>query len=87
MEYLKRFVLIFIILSFCCQNNDERCGTIIQKVKIDLSYYFVLQTDEYINYLNNPAQPNLPDDGVRQGKVSEEIYNNFDVGDLYCSQI
>ena len=60
---------------------------IIQKVKIDLSYYFVLQTDEYINYLNNPAQPNLPDDGVRQGKVSEEIYNNFDVGDFYCSQI
>ena len=87
MEYLKRFFLVFIILSFGCQNDHERCGTIIQKVKIDLNYYFVLQTDEYINYLNNPAQPNLPDDGVRQGKVSEEIYNNFDIGDLYCSQI
>ena len=36
------------------------------KVEINLSYYFVLQTDEYINYLSNPSQTNLPDDGVRQ---------------------
>ena len=85
MGYLKRLLLI--ILIFGCQNNDDRCGTIIQKVEINLSYYFVLQTDEYINYLSNPSQTNLPDDGVRQGKVSQEIYNNYEVGDIYCSQI
>jgi hypothetical protein len=46
-----------------------------------------LQTDEYINYYNNPGQPNLPDDGVRQGLVTKETYDNFEVGEEYCSEI
>ena len=70
-----------------CQKSDERCGIIIQKIEINKILYFVLQTDEYINYYNNPNQPNLPDDGVRQGVVSKEVYENFDVGEEYCSEI
>jgi hypothetical protein len=46
-----------------------------------------LQTDEYINYYNNPGQPNLPDGGVRQGLVTKETYDNFEVGEEYCSEI
>ncbi|MEO2099975.1 MAG: hypothetical protein ABGW63_04115 [Flavobacteriaceae bacterium] len=70
-----------------CQKPDNRCGIIIQKTIIDDNFYFVLQTDEYINYYNNPNQPNLPDNGVRQGKVSEEIYDNFEEGSEYCSEV
>ena len=40
-----------------------------------------------MNYYNNPNQPNLPDDGVRQGVVSKEVYESFDVGEEYCSEI
>ncbi|MDA8877631.1 hypothetical protein N9I15_03205 [Flavobacteriaceae bacterium] len=70
-----------------CQATDDRCGTIIQKVEQNENYYFVLQTDEYVNYYNNPNQPNLPDDGVRQGIVSEQIFNDFSIGDTYCSEL
>lgn len=68
-----------------CQVSEDRCGIVIQKVEIENSYYFVLQTDEYINYYNTPSQPNLPDDGVRQGLVSKEIYDKFEIGDEYCA--
>ena len=51
------------------------------------TFYFVLQTDEYVNYYNNPGQPNLPDDGVRQGIVTREAYDKFEVGEEYCSEI
>ena len=78
--------LFVALLFFACQASEERCGTIIQKVEIENRFYFVLQTDEYINYYNTPSQPNLPDDGVRQGIVSKEIYDNFKVGDEYCSE-
>ena len=80
-------ILIILILFIKCQKSDERCGIIIQKVEIQTTLYFVLQTDEYINYYNNPGQPNLPDDGVRQGIVTKETYDNFKVGEEYCSEI
>ena len=81
------FILGIIFLFSTCQKSDERCGIIIQKIEINKTLYFVLQTDEYMNYYNKPNQPNLPDDGVRQGVVSKEIYENFDIGEEYCSEI
>jgi hypothetical protein len=80
-------ILVILMLFTKCQKSDERCGIIIQKVEIQTTLYFVLQTDEYINYYNNPGQPNLPDDGVRQGLVTKETYDNFEVGEEYCSEI
>jgi hypothetical protein len=80
-------ILVILMLFIKCQKSDERCGIIIQKVEIQTTLYFVLQTDEYINYYNNPGQPNLPDDGVRQGLVTKETYDNFEVGEEYCSEI
>jgi hypothetical protein len=80
-------ILVILMLFIKCQKSDERCGIIIQKVEIQTTLYFVLQTDEYINYYNNPGQPNLTDDGVRQGLVTKETYDNFEVGEEYCSEI
>ena len=81
------FILGIIFLFSTCQKSAERCGIIIQKVEIQTTLYFVLQTDEYINYYNNPGQPNLPDDGVRQGIVTREAYDKFEIGEEYCSEI
>jgi|MDTG01.4.fsa_nt_gb hypothetical protein len=84
----KKFFFFSVILLFLnCNQSDERCGIIIQKIERDNIFYFVLQTDVYINYYNNPNRPNLPDNGVRQGMVSQETYKNFQLGDEYCSEI
>lgn len=81
--------LLLLLVCFCflnCQKSDEKCGQIIKKEIIEANYYFVLQTDEYINYYNTPQDTTLPDNGVRQGKVSKEVYDSFEIGDEYCSE-
>ena len=85
--YRGFLILVISILFLKCEKSDDRCGIIIQKVEIQTTLYFVLQTDEYVNYYNNPGQPNLPDDGVRQGIVTREAYDKFEVGEEYCSEI
>jgi hypothetical protein len=84
---MKKILLILsLFTTFACQTDDERCGQIIQKVEINGGFYFVLQTDEFINQFNTPNRPSLPDDGVRQGSVTKGIYDSFEVGDDYCSE-
>ena len=84
---MVRLLILALIIFTNCQKSDERCGIIIQKIEIQSKFYFVLQTDEYINYYNNPNQPNLPDDGIRQGIITKETYDNFEIGEEYCSEI
>ena len=48
--------------------------------------YFVLQTDDYVRSYGDPNLPGIPDDGVRQGSVTKENYERFDIGDEYCSE-
>ena len=82
----KLLLFAFIILIFNCQKEDDRCGQIIQKVIQGTNYYFVLQTDDYVRSYGDPNLPGIPDDGVRQGSVTKENYERFDVGDEYCSE-
>ena len=82
----KLLLFAFFILTFNCQKEDDRCGQIIQKVAQGTSYYFVLQTDDYVRSYGDPNLPGIPDDGVRQGSVTKENYERFDVGDEYCSE-
>ena len=85
---MRKFILfgIGLILS-SCQNNDEKCGQIIQKAINNSTYYFIIQTDNDSNNYYDDNSPGIPDDGIRQGSVSEEIYNSFKIGDEYCSEI
>ena len=80
-------LLLMMLIFFNCQNEDERCGQIIQKVTQNAIYFFVLQTDENISTYGDPNLPSIPDDGVRQGSVSKEVYESFEVGDEYCAEI
>ena len=84
---MVKLLILALIIFTNCQKSDERCGIIIQKIEIQSKFYFVLQTDEYINYYNNPNQPNLPDEGIRQGIITKESYDNFEIGEEYCSEI
>ena len=85
---MRKLILfgISIILS-SCQNNDEKCGQIIQKAINNSTYYFIIQIDNDSNNYSGEDSPGIPDDGIRQGSVSEEIYNSFKIGDEYCSEI
>ena len=85
---MRKLILfgISLILS-SCQNNDEKCGKIIQKAINNSTYYFIIQTDNDSNNYYDDNSPGIPDDGIRQGSVSEEIYNSFKIGDEYCSEI
>ena len=85
---MRKLILLGISLILCsCQNNDEKCGQIIQKAINNSVYYFIIQTDNDSNNYYNENSPGIPDDGIRQGSVSEEIYNSFEIGDEYCSEI
>ena len=84
---MKKLILLFTSFLFiCCQSSNEKCEQIIQKEIIESNYYFVLQTDEFIDYYNTPQDATLPDNGVRQGAVSKETYDSFEIGDEYCSE-
>lgn len=84
---MRKLILfgICLILS-SCQNNNEKCGQIIQKAINNSIYYFIIQTDNDSNNYYDENSPGIPDDGIRQGSVSEEIYNSFKIGDEYCSE-
>ena len=84
---MRKLILfgISLILS-SCQNNNEKCGQIIQKAINNSIYYFIIQTDNDSNNYYDENSPGIPDDGIRQGSVSEEIYNSFKIGDEYCSE-
>lgn len=84
---MRKLILFGIILIlYSCQNDDEKCGQIIQKAINNSIYYFIIQTDnDSNNNYYDENSPGIPDDGIRQGSVSEEIYNSFEIGDEYCS--
>ncbi len=82
----KLLIFNFIILFLNCQKEDSRCGQIIQKVTQGGNYYFVLQTDDNIGSYGDIDTPSIPDDGVRQGSVTKESYERFNVGDEFCSE-
>jgi hypothetical protein len=85
---MRKLILFGIILILSsCQNNNEKCGQIIQKAINNSIYYFIIQTDNDSNNYYDENSPGIPDDGIRQGSVSEEIYNSFKIGDEYCSEI
>ena len=86
---MRKLILFGISLILCsCQNDDEKCGQIIQKAINNSIYYFIIQTDnDSNNNYYDENSPGIPDDGIRQGSVSEEIYNSFKIGDEYCSEI
>ena len=85
---MRKLILFGIcLILFSCQNNNEKCGQIIQKAINNSIYYFIIQTDNDSNNYYDENSPRIPDDGIRQGSVSEEIYNSFKIGDEYCSEI
>lgn len=83
---MKKYILLILFFFLNqCNTDTEKCGQIIQKVVQGSTYLFVLQTDDYGTYYADQDLPGVPDDGVRQGAVSKEVYEAFEVGDEFCA--
>ena len=78
---MKNFYLFLPILLFCfCEKTD--CFEITRKQKSGSNFLFFFE-DEYNPLFNNPTV--LDQYGaIPSGAVSEDIYNNYQVGDTYC---
>ena len=68
-----------LLLYFCEKTN---CFEITRKQKSGSNFLFFFE-DEYNPLFNNPTV--LDQYGaIPSGAVSEDIYNNYQVGDTYC---
>lgn len=67
-----------------CSKDKQLCDTIQNKEENSGVYYFYFRT----NYYNNPQMNQIGGAGINSqyasGKVSEEVYNQYDIGDQYC---
>ena len=82
---MKRIWFLSFVIFIACQKEEDRCGTLIQKVNEGTIYTFVIQTDLNIRGYGDQNLPSIPDDGIRQGQVSKEDYEAFQLGDAYCA--
>jgi hypothetical protein len=76
-------VLLFCLLFFNCQKNDD-CITIIEKKNIENNYYFLFEANNITNNTNNLQSTNIPDQ-YSSGQVDEKTYQSYNIGDLYCN--
>ncbi|MGB1020336.1 MAG: hypothetical protein ACPGVF_04455 [Flavobacteriaceae bacterium] len=82
---MKKGVFISVLcFVYACSVSEERCGEILQKINQNGKYYFVLQTDNYGQQINSDTF--IPDDGVRQGAVDAETFEDYKVGEQYCDE-
>ena len=74
---MKKFlVFIFIIALNNCAKETE-CVEITGKEITATNFLFFWQVENYDN-VGLEAEP------IPSGAVSEEIYNQYDIGDIYC---
>ena len=72
----KLLVFIFIIALNNCAKETE-CVEITRKEISGSNFLFFRQVENYDN-VGLEAEP------IPSGAVSEEIYNQYDIGDIYC---
>ena len=72
----KLLVFIFIIALNNCAKDTE-CVEITRKEISGSNFLFFWQVENYDN-VGLEAEP------IHSGAVSEEIYNQYDIGDIYC---
>ena len=76
---MKRLIYLFLFLASSC-SKETGCVEITRKEKSGSNFLFFWQNQ---NYSNN----NVPNKygAIPSGAVTEEVYNQHQVGDTYCS--
>ncbi len=74
---MKKLICITFLILLSC-SKEKGCIEITRKEKSGSAFLFFWQEEYYENYLGLEATP------IPSGAVSEEVYNQFEVGDTYC---
>lgn len=81
MKILIAFLIL--LLPFSCKQERD-CEIIRNKDEVNGIYYFYFRP----NYFPNSQANNIGAGGINteyvSGKVSKELYDQYDVGDEYC---
>ena len=81
---MKRFILIFLSSLSC--SKDKECVIILNKEEVKENYYFYFRPN--LNYLPNSQANSLGSPGLNanyaSGKVSKELFDQYNIGDEYC---
>lgn len=77
-------LLIGVLLFFVLCKPEEKCGEIYDKVTQEGRYFFILDANYSIDVsTQNDPMGFLPDNRL-SGEVTQEVYNQFSIGDEYC---
>jgi hypothetical protein len=80
---MRFYYLILVILLFSCA-KEKQCDIIRDKQEERGNFYFYFRANYYATpQANNINTPGLNSNYV-SGKVSEEIYKSYEIGDEYC---
>ena len=80
---IRVVLFLFFLFSFSC-SKEEECVIILNKETINGDNYFYFRP----NYFPSSQSNNIGGTGLNRdyasGKVSQEIYDQYAVGDEYC---
>lgn len=81
---IRVVLFLFFLISFSCSKEEEECVIILNKETIKGDNYFYFRP----NYFPSSQSNNIGGTGLNRdyasGKVSQEIYDQYAVGDEYC---
>jgi hypothetical protein len=84
---MKNFFLTFVfLLSYCC-GKDQECVIILNKEEVKGSFYFYFRPNYFPNSASNSISGSGLNSDYASGKVSEELFYQYSIGDEYCFEI
>ena len=81
---IRVVLFLFFLISFSCSKEEEECVIILNKETIKGDYYFYFRPNYFPNSQLNDIGGNGLTTDFASGKVSQEIYDQYEVGDEYC---
>ncbi|MDG1290925.1 MAG: hypothetical protein P8I34_05055 [Flavobacteriaceae bacterium] len=84
---MKSLLPILAVLMFLSCNKDEECNTIRNKEEVRGNFYFYFRARYYSNSQANSITGSGLNNEYVSGKVSETVYNDYEIGDEYCFDI
>jgi len=73
---MKKILFLFLLFAFEC-SKETGCVDITDKSQGDGEYYFFWGYGTMSSDTGNPRP-------IKSGSVTEEVYNQYKVGDTYC---
>ena len=81
---MERYIFLLIIFFHFSCSKEEECVVIRNKSEIKGEYYFYFRPNYFPNSQSNTLGGVGLSPDFASGKVSQEIYNQYEIGDEYC---